>query len=752
MDKYVVEKVIGEGTYGIVYKAKEKASGDYVAIKKFKSTGDEQMSKREIQACSMLSHPNIVSYRNSFRHEGLLHLVFDYVCGGMVNALEYCHSNRIIHRDVKPDNILIDENGDIKLCDFGVARTVQFEGDPLSDYVSTRWYRPPEQELRLDRYSFDADVWSVGCVLMELLTGRPLFPGNTQIEQINLIQRYLGPLPAALHARVPRELAKMDVILTRAGLSASQQRSLCFDAAKDEVKQTELKLTDAIVSLKRLQDVVRVARDVHNTQRSVVTLPPDAEASVKEMAQSSAQIGPILQDIQCMLNAFTISSRSRGPSGYSTEEEDEEQMTLSMNEGRARQQYLGPPSSDSYRASGLGSPGWSMNPRTSGPKSAAAPSFFRQSEKKVAQVIDGLQKRLSKLSDEGQGNIFSSSIKSALKVARLTQVKGEEASVQIAVNDARSAASELLDRDLSLPDTLDRFEDIRQILAVVVRAATETNGEMEGSELRDLLDLLKNLQDTFPGSAARFKWCSTQLRKFITQKYKRPEHQAVTDKERLSSALAETRGWETVNDYTASRFGDIMTFVSEILEGSYEGWEPRKDYCLAELIGIMIIRLGAFRDSHVQQGRLFDVHGWLYKMSGASFSPSLDLKSVPPPHMTRVYVTPNQGFRAMEDVEEGFDRLSKAKASKSFEFLAITSYTFLATALTTQNRKLLPINELIRFNESLQFLKELNIEGESWAVLQSYQVLEKILYLMRLLIHQHPEYVEISGGEYSGLM
>ncbi|RLN45593.1 hypothetical protein BBJ29_007457 [Phytophthora kernoviae] len=86
--------------------------------------------------------------------------------------------------DVKPDNILIDERGDIKLCDFGVARTVQFEGDPLSDYVATRWYRPPEQELRLDRYSFDADIWSVGCVLMELLTGRPLFPGNTQIDQM----------------------------------------------------------------------------------------------------------------------------------------------------------------------------------------------------------------------------------------------------------------------------------------------------------------------------------------------------------------------------------------------------------------------------------------------------------------------------------------------------------------------------------------------------------------------------------------
>ncbi|OWZ10807.1 Cyclin-dependent kinase [Phytophthora megakarya] len=232
MDKYAVEKIIGEGTYGIVYKAKEKATGDYVAIKKFKSAGDEQLSMREIQACSMLCHPNIVSYRNSFRHDGLLHLVFDFVCGGMVKllsknkkginpltarkivfqlckALEYCHTNRIIHRDVKPDNILIDENDDIKLCDFGVARTVQFEGDPLSDYVATRWYRPPEQELRCDRYSFDADIWSVGCVLMELLTGRPLFPGNTQIEQINLIQTYLGPLPAALLPKVPRGVVSL---------------------------------------------------------------------------------------------------------------------------------------------------------------------------------------------------------------------------------------------------------------------------------------------------------------------------------------------------------------------------------------------------------------------------------------------------------------------------------------------------------------------------------------------------------------
>ncbi|ETW05198.1 CMGC/CDKL protein kinase, variant 1 [Aphanomyces invadans] len=230
MERYAVEKVIGEGTYGIVYKAIEKSTKDAVAIKKFKFLTDDLLSKRELQACSMLNHPNIVAFRYSFRGDGCLHLVFDYapstlskviakskngmrlahvrsIAFQLCKAIHCCHENKIIHRDIKPDNILLDDMGHVKLCDFGVARTIQFDGEALSDYVATRWYRPPEQELRLTNYSYSADMWSVGCVVCEMLLGRPLFNGENQLDQIKLIQDVLGPLPPSLLSRLPKGVA-----------------------------------------------------------------------------------------------------------------------------------------------------------------------------------------------------------------------------------------------------------------------------------------------------------------------------------------------------------------------------------------------------------------------------------------------------------------------------------------------------------------------------------------------------------------
>ncbi|KAG1706671.1 hypothetical protein DVH05_027523 [Phytophthora capsici] len=139
-------------------------------------------------------------------------------------------------------------------------------------------------------------------------------------------------------------------------------------------------------------------------------------------------------------------------------------------------------------------------------------------------------------------------------------------------------------------------------------------------------------------------------------------------------------------------------------------------------------------------------------MSGRSFSPTVDLTSLPPPPMTGVYLMANPGFCSMEDVKDGFNRIAKAKATKSFGFLTMTLYAFLATAILTVDGKLLPLNELIRFNKNCQALKELNIEGERWAVLLSYQELEKMLYLMRVLMQQRPEYQEASVGTINVLL
>ncbi|KAG1706672.1 hypothetical protein DVH05_027524 [Phytophthora capsici] len=501
----------------------------------------------------------------------------------------------------------------------------------------------------------------------------------------------------------------MDVILSRAGLSAVQQRSVCFGAVQDEARTAEVKLAEAISYLKRLYEVVRVARDVHNAQKSVVTLPSNTEASIKEMSQTNENIGPMLREIQSMLNAFTLSSRTLGPTAYSSEEEDEEEEedldtlspvgdtnhTIAKHRATtARHPHPSEPSGPSLGWTKCTTPTTSATPthfrreqhkptkqlacsnarrtssngpdglpattqvvgqkrRATSPPRPAGHSFIRpappvsrplgapegllyprkaehqgiwprhnqfqvlhrrawspvpQSEKKIAQIVDDLEKRLSRLSGSEQDAVFSKSFKDALKIAPLSQIKGEEAYVQVAVNSARAATKELLKRAALSPNSEEtpyRLEDLRQVMSVVVRAVLDTDGKLEGSGLRDLLTLVKKLQDAFTPSTSRFQWCNTQLRKFITRKYKRPGHISRADRKKLATFLSEAKGWESVNDYYTSRFKEIMSFVSELLEGKYEEWESREDSELAELIGIIIIRLGAFKDSQAQLGRLY---------------------------------------------------------------------------------------------------------------------------------------------------
>ena len=227
--KYDVLGVVGEGAYGIVYKCRNKETGKYVAIKKFKEIEDklvQKTMKRELKMLQMLKHDNVVDFQEAFIYKGNLFLVFEYVEKNLLEVLEkspdglnpklirsfvfqmckavhYLHINKMIHRDVKPENLLIDENMNLKLCDFGFARKINLNEknnnvDAMTDYVATRWYRSPELLLSNGIYGPEVDYWAIGCIMGELADGNPMFPGENEIDQLDCIIKVLGNLPQEL--------------------------------------------------------------------------------------------------------------------------------------------------------------------------------------------------------------------------------------------------------------------------------------------------------------------------------------------------------------------------------------------------------------------------------------------------------------------------------------------------------------------------------------------------------------------------
>jgi len=229
MENFQKIEKIGEGAYGIVYKAKDKITDQYVALKKIRleteSEGVPSTAIREISLLKELDHPSIVQLLDVVHAEQKLYLVFEYLdkdlkkhmddhaasrkgidggSGGLpeplvksylkqlLEGIAYCHSHRVLHRDLKPQNLLIDSTGRIKLADFGLARAF---GVPVRTYtheVVTLWYRAPEILLGSKFYSTSVDTWSLGCIFAEMLTRRPLFPGDSEIDQLFRIFRTLG--------------------------------------------------------------------------------------------------------------------------------------------------------------------------------------------------------------------------------------------------------------------------------------------------------------------------------------------------------------------------------------------------------------------------------------------------------------------------------------------------------------------------------------------------------------------------------
>ncbi|KAF7456494.1 cyclin-dependent kinase family 5 protein [Cryptosporidium felis] len=266
LNRYKTLCEIGEGAFGVVFKCKDLITNEVVALKEFKTLFSDENENlystknsvkrkhmaithnkilREIATLRRLhGQKNIIQLKDFFLHENRYYLSLEYfpqtllqylekfpkglpievikICiYQLLIALEKCHSMGIIHRDVKPENILIKEGGadsdiDLKLCDFGFARfinqnkshpnqmteasskkstdNIYTSNRPLTSYVSTRWYRAPELLVKSTEYGSGIDLWAVGCIMAELIDGEPLFPGTSDVDQLYLIRNSIGRL------------------------------------------------------------------------------------------------------------------------------------------------------------------------------------------------------------------------------------------------------------------------------------------------------------------------------------------------------------------------------------------------------------------------------------------------------------------------------------------------------------------------------------------------------------------------------
>ncbi|KAL9329097.1 hypothetical protein ACSQ67_004100 [Phaseolus vulgaris] len=215
-----VEK-IGEGTYGVVYKARDRVTNETIALKKIRLEQEDEgvpsTAIREISLLKEMQHRNIVRLQDVVHSEKRLYLVFEYLDLDLKKHMDsspefakdlrqvkmflyqilcgiaYCHSHRVLHRDLKPQNLLIDRStNSLKLADFGLARAFGIPVRTFTHEVVTLWYRAPEILLGSPRYSTPVDIWSVGCIFAEMVNQRPLFPGDSEIDELFKIFRILG--------------------------------------------------------------------------------------------------------------------------------------------------------------------------------------------------------------------------------------------------------------------------------------------------------------------------------------------------------------------------------------------------------------------------------------------------------------------------------------------------------------------------------------------------------------------------------
>ncbi|KAK8805586.1 hypothetical protein WA158_002242 [Blastocystis sp. Blastoise] len=209
-----IQEPLGEGAYGVVFKAINSETNEVVALKKIRLDLEEEgipsTALREISILKSLEHPNIVRLIEVEHGNGRLYLVFE-CCDGdlkkwmenelntktsipiekaksfayqLLLGLDYCHSCGVMHRDLKPQNLLLNSDGVLKLADFGLARSFNLPVRELTHEVITLWYRAPEILLGSKQYSTSIDIWSAGVIIAELIQGEPLYQGDSEIDML----------------------------------------------------------------------------------------------------------------------------------------------------------------------------------------------------------------------------------------------------------------------------------------------------------------------------------------------------------------------------------------------------------------------------------------------------------------------------------------------------------------------------------------------------------------------------------------